>query len=317
MHRKQPYPQQQKSKYRLVLQWLLWVVLLLCQYLPALAQPEASVTVTTDKIQLGEQLEMQLQLKLPAGWKFPTGWFVVADSFNHLEVLEKGDVKTFTKDNWQYSTQKLKVTSFDSGTWNTPAFSLKVDNNNTVSTNSVTIFVSPIRDTLADYHDIKDIVPVTGFKWLWWIIGGGVFLFLLILGLVGWFIFRRKKKPAAVVQTYTGSAFEEAMKALQQLKQEQWIEKGEVKLHYTKLADIFRLYVYRRTGTRTQEKTSAELLVPLKSMITDHDSFSQLAATLRMTDAVKFARYVPEAADNSTNYHTIGAAIEYIEKRKT
>ena len=56
------------------------------------------------------------------------------------------------------------------------------------------------------------------------------------------------------------SPFEEAITQLDELERERLPENGSVKLYYSRLGDIFRMYLYRRMGIASLAETSEEII---------------------------------------------------------
>ncbi|MEI9911287.1 MAG: hypothetical protein WDO71_17465 [Bacteroidota bacterium] len=95
-----------------------------------------------------------------------------------------------------------------------------------------------------DYHDIKDIIEVNPEQekekwWLWYAIGGGTLLIILLL-----IYLLRKKKPAVQALATITDPYEEAMKQLEKLQN----ERTDQKQYYSRLVDIFRMYISERKG---------------------------------------------------------------------
>jgi hypothetical protein len=163
-----------------------------------------------------------------------------------------------------------------------------------------------------DYHDIKDIIEITPKKeksklWMWLAIGGGV---LLLIGLLLFFLLR-KKKPVAVV-TAVIDPYEEAMKQLEKLRD----SKADRKQYYSEMVDIFRVYVLKRKDIHSLQKTTDDLVVQLRSIALPKEQFEKLSQALRLSDFVKFAKYVPSAEDDRNTLDTIKSTISAIEQIK-
>jgi hypothetical protein len=133
--------------------------------------------------------------------------------------------------------------------------------------------------------------------------------------------FLRKRKQATlvpVVQTETRySPYEQALLSLNELHARQLPEKGQVKTYYTGLNDILRLFITRRLALSTMQKTSEELFLQVKDLGLPNDDFIAMVQTLRMSDAVKFAKYVPGKADNEESFKNIRKSIELLNNLKT
>ena len=65
-------------------------------------------------------------------------------------------------------------------------------------------------------------------------------------------------------------------------------------------------------GYSTMEKTNEELLLQVKQTGIPHEEMIRLAQTLRMSDAVKFARYTPANEDNEQNFRTTESTVQLL-----
>ncbi|HEX2683479.1 MAG TPA: hypothetical protein VHL77_06085, partial [Ferruginibacter sp.] len=201
-----------------------------------------------------------------------------------------------------------------SGSWTIPGFVLQAGKKK-FKTDSLSINVtySP-DDTTKSYHDIKDIIAVKnpGNPYMPWIIGA-----VALLALAGIIYFLRKKKPVAkpvqqpVVSKLT--PLDEAMQALNELKNEDLPGKGEVKQYYTRLNDILRWYVSRKFNISSLEKTNDELVMQLRQTRLSQPDYTALAQALRMTDFVKFAKYTPSPSDQEEAFGVIRNSISKLE----
>ena len=210
-------------------------------------------------------------------------------------------------------SQHFELTSFDSGQQYIPPFEIVVDNQS-YFTDSIPITVSfaPF-DPNEDYRDIKDIIEVKNpsVDYLQWVIGALAVVCLAVLAL----LWRRnrsapdsKKQQMPVLTPY-----EEAMKALAQLalKNE---NNGEVKTYYSQMNDILRKYVSRKFSVATFQRTNEELIIELSGKGIPKDAFISLAQSLRMSDVVKFAKYLPSEEDNKSNLRIVTSSIEILDK---
>jgi hypothetical protein len=234
------------------------------------------------------------------------------DSIPHFEIIEKANPdSTISAAGASYHLE-WKLTSFDSGTRVIPAFSILVARQ-LYKTDSLAIEVSYGKvDTSKDYHDIKGIRDLENpdVKYIPWIVGvlAAVSLFLFI-----WFI---RKPPSVIAQRSTvneeifrTTPLEDAMANLELLKKMLREEPSSVKKYYSGLHDTLRIFLNRRLGLMTMEKTSEELIHGLSNLNMDRDAFSSLTAALRMGDFVKFAKYIPGPYENENNWETTKRAI--------
>ena len=269
------------------------------------AQGGATIKATVDKgrILIGEPIQLTIEAYLsPELIKK----FIDIDSIEHFEFIEKPIIDSSdNKSGWNIKGL-YKITSFDSGHWIIPSFVLSPG----VKTDTIPIdVVFSDFDPKQDYHDIKDILEVNPPKnkthWWWYAVAGAVLLGLLLLYLL------RKKKPQPVsvlkVHIYP---YKEAIKQLDQLAK----ENPEAKQYHSKLTDIFRLYVFRRKGILSLQKTTEDLIWQLKNLNLDKEQFDKLSQSLRLSDFVKFAKFVPSGSENGNCFQEIKNSILTIER---
>jgi len=289
-------------------------IVFLFSYICCFSQMDVSVkaSVNRNKIMIGEPVELKLEAKIPAG--SAAKWFPV-DSIAHFEFIDKGKIDTtITSDSRTYR-QTLLITSFDSGRWALPAFPLAIDNKEYL-TDSLPVSVAYSNfDPKQDYHDIKEIIEVenTATRYINWVL-----LALAVLSLLAVIYFLRKKahKPREPVIKKTISKLsplEEAVQALEGLRQRGYAEQTGAKTFHTELNDILRRYLYRKTNIATMEKTSGELTLQLNKFDLPAANFTALAQALKMSDAVKFAKYQPAPDENDLAFETIKKSVQELD----
>ena len=281
------------------------------QHKPAPAPPAiVKATIDKDSILIGQPIQLMLEATVPDN--IPFAW-PATDTLPHFEWLEKGKLDTTIRPGQRYYRQYFTITSFDSGSWAIPRLAFLAGTKK-VSTDSIRIFVGYTKiDPSKDFHDIKDIIDVPNpwARWVPWIVAA---ITLLSLALVFWLIRKRKViKQIITRQAPRLSPFEEAMKQLDELIKQQLPVNGAVKTYYSRLDEIFRVYLFRRLGIHSLAETSEELITQLRSSVLKPAEFDSLAETLRMSDFVKFAKYQPGAADSEHHHEVIRSAIVALE----
>jgi LPXTG-motif cell wall-anchored protein len=275
----------------------------------ATAQTKTAVKATVDRsmILIGEPIRLTLEADIPESQ--PIRFFQV-DSIPHFEFLEKAKIDTVNTSNGTVMSQQFRITSFDSGHWVIPSFIL-ADN---VSTDTIPVDVnfspSPF-DANQPYHDIKDIIEVNPEEekpkqnWWQWIAAGAALLAALL-----YFIFRKKKKPVVQVVAAPPDPYKIAIEALANLKK----DKIDRKEYYSRLVDIFRMYVSAKKGIHSMQKTTDDLAVQLKTVNIPKDLFERLSQSLRLSDFVKFAKFEPTPEDDKSSFEVIKQAVDHIEQ---
>ncbi len=261
-------------------------------------------SVEKNKILLGEPVQMVIEAAYPAKKGIN---FSMPDSIDHFEILEEPAVDSINENGITTLKGKYQITSFDSGHWVIPPFNLS----NGMKSESIPIdVIFSDFDPKQDYHDIKDIIEIIPPKkktpWWWYAAGAGI---LVITVCVIYYL--KKKKPVAEIKLpVTINAYEEAMKSLERLKSQQPASKQ----YYAELSDIFRLYIFRKKGILSLQKTTDDLLVQLKRSDLQKEQYEKLAQSLRLCDFVKFAKFAPSDDDAKNCFQEIKNTILTIEK---
>lgn len=286
-----------------------------CTLLIGAAQAQVSVrsNINKDAILIGEPLSLVVEAYVPTGASVT--WFV-SDTIPHFEISSRAAIDTVPNIDNKKLAQTFSITSFDSGQQYIPPFKIVVDGRS-YFTDSVAINVSYTKfDPAADYRDIKTIIDVKNpavENLHWYVLAGAIVSLALVL-----LLYKRKprKDPEAVKGAPILTPLEEAIQALQQLSLRN-VNNGEVKPYYSDMNDILRKYVSRKFDVSTFERTNEELILEISRLGIPRDPFLSLAQSLRMSDVVKFAKYVPTAEDNRDNLKIVTSSIELLDKNVT
>ncbi len=276
-----------------------------------------SVSVKTDRIGIliGERISYDMLINLPdAGYQLNVNF---PDSIPHFDVIENKNFDT-VQNNGSFQIHKnIVYTSFDSGNWHIPSFEVLLKKNNTavkLNTDSVLISVGySAADTTNELRDIKPVMEVPVKDYFWYYIAAATMVLLIIAVLLYWILKNREKVPVPVFHSAL-SSFEEAMKALHELKQPDIGNPGEVKSYYVTLAGIFKKYYSRKQSKNLMNNTTSDLLIGIKEQWNEPTILFPLAEALRCADAVKFAKYIPGITESVNSFDQIKTVIEQIEK---
>jgi hypothetical protein len=234
-------------------------------------------------------------------------WAVIPDTFNSLEVVEKGKIDTSKQGDVTIYRQRLLVTGFDSGVFVIPQFQFSVIPQGAaayvIHTDSFPLLVQTVAvDTNKAFKGIKGIMAVKSswLDYLWLIIGA-----LVLIGLTTFVVLyfkKNKKAPAPVIQPVVKETLtEKYLRLLAELEERKIWHSGNVeavKEYYTQLTDILRVYIEERFRTAMMELTTDEILHKVrmhKEMNSQHDI---LASILYTADLAKFARAQPSPAEH-------------------
>lgn len=291
--------------------------LVVCAY-PALAQaPVVKVALDKEKILIGEPVNFALKVFLPSnGYQLSSGGF--PDTLPKITIIKKGNFDSSQQSDYQLFQQNIQFTSFDSGYVTIPAIHFIFSDGTSrqeVISDSLKLFVtySP-QDSIVPFHDINDIISVKPQPeyWKWIVVGLGILLFL-ILAIVLFKKYSKQKLPHNFLKN-PEKAFPEALAGLNLLRSQLPIPIEDSKQFYTDLTDIFKRYLTQTYFTNYAQKTSDELLVALKDKLENSDRLFPFANTLRISDAVKFAKYRPDNLTNTQCVDEVEKMIGHIQE---
>lgn len=282
-----------------------YMVVLLFSSLHTYAQgnAKASARIDAKQILVGDQARLFLEVHSDAGVE-KLQWAVIPDSFNNLEVVEKGKIDTIKQGNTITYRQRLLITGFDSGLFRIPSFVFPVipnsGNTYTVQSDSFDLLVQTVAvDTTKGFKGIKGIIYVksTWLDYIWYIVAGLVFLVLFAFVII--YFMRNKKvpglKPAGPVETLQ----DKTLRMLNELETKQLWQKNQVKEYYVELTDIVRNYIEARFDTPTLELTTDEILTKVQSTKELHKHYELLSVILYTADLAKFAKAQPTPLEHT------------------
>jgi hypothetical protein len=258
----------------------------------------AAAKIDANQIMVGDQARLFIEVQHNPSLS-KVQWTAIPDTFNDLEVVEKGRIDTVKSGDLVTYRQRLLITGFDSGVFKIPAFAFAVVPNDgsqpyTVQTDSFNLLVQTVAvDTTKAFKGIKGIVYVKSnwMDYIWYIVAG-VALLLLAIGLTIYFM-KKKKQPKPVPAGPVETLQEKTLRLLGELEAKQLWQKNQVKEYYVALTDIVRDYIEQRFRTQAMELTTDELLYKArmhKELMRYHDILSDI---LHTADLAKFAKAQP------------------------
>jgi hypothetical protein len=257
------------------------------------AQVRSSIDTTL--IRIGEEIKYTIEVEADttALVLFPEG-----QSFQPLEMIESYKVDTTYSQAKYRLIKKYGLTQFDSGRYKVPSQRVMIDDR-AFSTDSALVEVRdvPVDTTQQKMFDIKPVIevkhpPFNFVKLLKWLLP------LLLLGLVVYLFFRRKKLKEARERQLP--PYEEAMKALEQLDASEILKENRSKAYYSSLTEIVKRYIDREVDDTAMESTSDELIERLQlhkdagHFEFDNETIKKLEGIFSRADLVKFAKMQQE-----------------------
>jgi len=274
--------------------------------------------ISKDSLLIGDQVLWRMEAKAQEGSAFLFAIELPKELTKGVELLEAkiDTIKSKKSKEWQFRGV-LRITSFDSGSYVLPPMpfflahpSGRVD---TLWFAGPKIEVTTIPIDTATYQpfDIKGQIgyPLTAKELLPWT---GLLFLLLAVGYVvyRWIRHRRENRPLFGKPKPKEPAYLVAFRQLEEIKVQKLWQNGKVKLFYTAVTDVLRIYVAARWGIQAMEQTSAELMDALRQEQLDKALLQELGDMLGSADLVKFAKYEPGAVENE---QTIPTVIRFVQ----
>ncbi|MEO9209647.1 MAG: hypothetical protein ABI208_01035 [Ginsengibacter sp.] len=282
---------------------IFWAFALLFSISANAQSPVIKTSVDKNSILIGQPLNYRIDVLIPDN-SYHFNWASLPDSIPHFEIISRGKLDSSIKDGFVQFTQNIVLTSFDSGRMVIPSVGFKFESSEDDSalqlfsdSLAINVAYSPL-DSIQPFHDIKGIILVKADKpwWIWVLLSAGLILFILLI----WWLIKVFRKKEVATQLFSSKIppFDEAMKALAQLKEEPIQSPPQIKEYHTQLTDIFKRYLSRKTNHNKLQLTSDEIFMDLKSMGFSNDSIGDFANSIRMANAVKFAKFLPSLTEN-------------------
>lgn len=254
------------------------------------AQITPVVTVSKEKVLIGEPFKLTFELKAidrneTVQWKFP-------DTIPHFEYVSY-DTSDLLK-------REITISSFDSGLWSIDNIAVIVPSN---VNNQPQLLKFPAKDIMVEYdttgsrvmNDVKPIIEVDSTqKWIGYFVAAAALLSLVTLII----LFRRwkKKKMALTEEDSDTNPLEDFQKTIQKLKKQSWTEQNDQKQNFSELSFAVKKYFERSLRQPFTKLTTDELIIDLKLHLSN-EKLVTLAQSLRLSDAVKFAKFAAPETD--------------------
>jgi hypothetical protein len=151
--------------------------------------------------------------------------------------------------------------------------------------------------------------PVSLVEVLPWLLG--LVIFLVLAYLVWWWIRKhRKTGEAGLPERPADPPDVIALRLLEEMRVEKaWLHMP-VKSYYISLTEVLRVYIHEQFGVLALEQTTDEILSSLKESGCETGALNRLKSILKLSDLVKFAKVVPDEAENAQQ---VTGAVEFVK----
>ncbi len=278
---------------------LLALVTLLAPPSPAGAQ-EVRTALSPDSATVGDVVEVAVRVHLPPGYRV-----AAPDSLTLPETLENAGRRRVLDEERPDSSLQVTfvypVTPWHPGRQALPIVPVRVvgpggfDRTLQAALPPLTVLSVLPRDTTGIKP--RPARGVLGANRLLWPYILAALLLLLLLALLAWWLWRRhRRRTAAVPVIPLRTAREQALEALDRVREAGLIAAGAHKEHYSRIAAAVRTYLATLDPAWGTERTTSELLLGMRAGM-DADAVRELRRLLGSADLVKFARHRPDAAE--------------------
>lgn len=257
-----------------------------------------SLKADSTHIVIGDFLNVKLTVKSPkeVAVTMPS----VFDTVGNMELVKSSKIDTTIIGDTKTLSQTFTVSAYDSGNFRAGPLMILSKNKSgiidTILSDYVFVRVATVAvDTTKPIKPIKAPldVPYSWKEFIPYIIGGIIFLLLIIA--LTYFILRRKNKKPIVVERPKPKepAHIWAKKELKLLEEEKLWQHHEIKMYYSRLTDILRLYLEYRYLWLALESTTEEIKENISSYNIPYEAQQKLLMILEQGDLVKFAKMNP------------------------
>lgn len=251
-----------------------------------------------------------LQVKMPE----------LGENLGMFEIRDYSVHDPVTKDGLVQQRIDYVISTFDVGEFEIPPLTFYYSSagdtlQHALKTKSLKIVVESMKPSEAgDIRDVKNplLLPRDFTRYIIW--GGVVLLVLLCAG--GLYFWHRRRSGKLIFPQKTEPQrppHEIALEALQELRKSDLLANGEVKAYYIAVSEIIRRYIEGRYFITALELTTPELIENLRQAEFSEEEIDLIADFLEKCDLVKFAKYVPEADQNTA---ILEQAFEIVQRTK-
>ncbi len=308
----------QGSKAKGLLLWLLLIGLWFC----ANAQVSATLRADSSAIQIGDHLHIRLTVKHPSGFSVP--FPLIADTLGNLELVSYSKIDTSAESGSQVLSQLYTVSAYDSGEYHAGPVKVYFKNStgelDSILSNYIPVTVNTLNvDTTKPFKPIKAplAVPYSWKEFIYYYIALWVLLVALVAGYLMWRE-QKKKKPVVYQRPRPKDpAHIWARKELKKLEEEKLWQSDQVKLYYSRLTDILRLYLEYRFNWLALESTTEEIQREIDQYHLKEKAKESLLSILHTADLVKFAKMIPLPDANIRAMESAYKFIDFTEPKET
>lgn len=264
----------------------------------------ATLSSDSNQILIGDHLNVRLTIKHSKDLNVLLPKLI--DTLGNMELVSDSKTDTVTEGNQTLLTKTFIVSAYDSGEFHAGPVKLYFKNQvgdiDSLLSNAIPVTVNTVPvDTTQPIKPIKAPleVPYTWQEFIYYIVAALLLIALIAVAIVLWKRYKNKKPAVVERPKPKDPPHVWAKKELKKLEEEKLWQKDEVKLYYSRLTDIVRLYLEYRFNWLALESTTEEIAAEIDKYEINDVAKKLLLDTLRSADLVKFAKMLPAPDANS------------------
>lgn len=290
--------------------------------------PKVRAYIEPDSILIGDRFTLTIDVEKDQVQNLFFPAFAMGEAegeklqFGIIECIEDHPTDTLEHKGRKLLLRKrYTLTAFDEGVYNLGRPSVLYADKNIVDTlygsvDSLHIVVSTFKiDSTSMLNDIK---PVKKMPFRFGEISGYLSIALVVIALIAFAIYLLARHLAKRGKSIADLFKPEpplpphivAIAALEQLQSQKLWQNNKHKEYYSALTDILRTYIDGRFGVGAMEMTTDEIIDAIKDLGLSQKLSMDVLNLLRDADLVKFAKAMPEAAENESAFSKVYYFVE-------
>ena len=274
---------------------------LLCLSVALFSAQDISVETQVDQreITIGDVIRYSIVLSHAPGVEIILP--PLAANLGQFEIRDYQVHEPYQQDDQVIEKTDYLISTFETGEFEIPPLQIgyRLAGDSTVyqlNTKAIDIRVKSLNpDEAGDIRDIK--APLEpGRSYRRFILAGALALLVLLAGGILYYFIKRRRAGQSLLPAFRKPPrpiHEVTLEALEDLRQRDYLSRGEIKLYYSELSDIVRHYIAGRYFINAMEMTTRELVADMEREDLPQETTSRIDHLLSLSDLVKFAKLTP------------------------
>jgi hypothetical protein len=273
--------------------------------IPQDRRPSVKLTVSPTGAAIGEAVVWRAEVRHRVGDRVHMGSDA---SFGAFEVQDRKVAEGEKDGDWIAEVLEIRLVSFETGALEIPAQAIAVvTDGGAVGQLATEPAKIEVKSLIANEPEPKlkpDLGPgervfVEDYTPLYVLGAVAAAAAIVLLTLLGRWLWSKRRQRPLPPPPPPRPAEEIALEKLEALRASAHLAEGRFKLFHILLSEAYREYLGNRYRFDSLERSTEELLGELKRRRIERTLFQRTVDFLSETDLVKFAKYVPDAAESS------------------